>query len=269
MVANSAKLRTAVAAILLAFVLGGAAPAAAPPPPTTVVQLVLPKGSASPKTLVGQLAGAAANPFSQNVALLLLTALITGVAVPRVKSRMDLRYFREQKAHEADLARQNNLIAEQVEFLKAYINILWRFHFTLVEVSYEKAGNADAEYFAKVWARYGPESWACLRECRSITSSAVRLVSDQYFTRLIGFFEFLLKTEAELSYQVNADRMSVSDWHSYHQKLFYGFSARLDAEIGALARELQLTTKSPGPINAASRPPTSAPAAPPAHAAPR
>jgi hypothetical protein len=41
--------------------------------------------------------------FIESVAILLLTAGITGLAVPFIKGRMDLRYFCEQKNTKAEL----------------------------------------------------------------------------------------------------------------------------------------------------------------------
>ena len=55
--------------------------------------------SADPASLLDQLRGVAQSSFLQNVLLILLTAAVIGLAVPRIKAGMDLQYFREQKRH--------------------------------------------------------------------------------------------------------------------------------------------------------------------------
>lgn len=215
--------------------------------PDMTVQLMLPPGAAEPADLISRLDGAARNPLAQNVALLLLTALVTGLAVPRVKARMDLRYFREQKEQEAELARQASRITEQTEFLKSYIAVVWRFHFNLLEVTYAKASGMDPPEFEALWAKYGPESWACLRECRRLTSSAIHLVSKEEFAQLLAFYRVMLDEEAQLSTQVERRSPSRNEWFVIHQRLLNDFAATLDAEIERLARDLKLTGQGAAP----------------------
>src|SRR3954454_16990329 len=58
--------------------------------------------SADPASLLDQLRDVAQSSFIQNVLIVLLTAVVIGLAVPRIKAGMDLRYFREQKRHKND-----------------------------------------------------------------------------------------------------------------------------------------------------------------------
>ena len=85
------------------------------------------------------LQGAAGSSFVQSVAILLLTALVTGLAVPRVKARMDMSYFAKQKEHEARIARQASLIEEQAKFLKDFVELLWKLHYAMLQVTYARA----------------------------------------------------------------------------------------------------------------------------------
>ena len=57
------------------------------------------------------------NPFVQNVVLLLLTALLTGLLVPYVLNIADDRKSPRQKEREAALARQAKIIDAQSAFL--------------------------------------------------------------------------------------------------------------------------------------------------------
>jgi len=68
--------------------------------------------SADPANLLDQLRGVAQSSLVQNALLILLTAALIGLAVPRLKAGMDRRYFREQKRHKNELSRQSKLIEQ-------------------------------------------------------------------------------------------------------------------------------------------------------------
>ena len=65
------------------------------------VELVLPTEAKKPEDLGSFLKGLPKDSLFQNVMVLLLGALVTGLAVPRIKAGMDLRYFKQQKVHES------------------------------------------------------------------------------------------------------------------------------------------------------------------------
>ena len=213
------------------------------------VELVLPPKSEEPASLLSRLEGIAKNNLAQNLLVILVTALVTGLAVPRVKANMDLRYFREQKKHEAELARQAKLIDQQTEFLKKFINVLWRFHFAMVKATYARANNATEEEFKSIWDEYGKESWAILQECRRIISVSVYLVTDDRFKKLLDLYKTLVTKDVHLVYKVEGGQgMSHSEWRDFHHELFFYFSEELDNEIASLAREMGLRAGAPSGV---------------------
>ena len=103
------------------------------------VELVLPPGTGEPAGLFAWLRNLSHKQHVSNLVLVLVTAAVTGLAAPRVKAGMDLRYFQKQKKHESDLQRQAKLIEQQITFLIGYIDIVWKFQFSLVKVTYARA----------------------------------------------------------------------------------------------------------------------------------
>src|SRR4051812_4876564 len=93
--------------------------------------------SADPASLLDQLRGVAQGSFIQNVLLILLTAAVIGLAVPRIKAGMDLRYFREQKRHKNELSHQSKLVEQKVRLLNRYRDSLWQFHYVYAKATYE------------------------------------------------------------------------------------------------------------------------------------
>src|SRR3954452_6390453 len=98
---------------------------------------------ADPANLLDQLRGVAQSSFIQNVLLILLTAAVIGLAVPRIKAGMDLRYFREQKRHKDELYRQSKLVEQQINLLNTYSDGIWQFHYVFVKATYDFAFDAD------------------------------------------------------------------------------------------------------------------------------
>jgi|GEM_PF-4856469 len=65
--------------------------------------------------------------FYEKLILFILTAAITGVFVPLLFKWRDERKLGEQKAHEAQLARQGKIIEAQVALLENLAKQLWEF----------------------------------------------------------------------------------------------------------------------------------------------
>ena len=208
----------------------------------TTVRLVFPREASDAK-------GPHLNPLIQGIILLILTAVITGLAVPLIKSRMDMRYFRDQKSHEADLARQAKLINEQTAFLRAYADSLWQLHFAMLKVSYAKVTATTDDEFAALWNMYEQEAWVALQGQRRLISSAVNLVSPACFDQLLRFYEQIRCDEAELSGMVHESRPE-DVWGEYHGQLLDSGAAKLDHEIIELAKEMNLTISLSNPAPA-------------------
>lgn len=184
--------------------------------------------------------GLLGNRLFEGIVLLVLTALVTGLAVPRVKAAMDMRHFREQRAHEADLARQAARIKDQSDLLASFIDLIWRLHFAMIRISYDRAVNRSRPLPKALWTEYETRAWETFQNLRRLISGSIHLVSPGQFERLMAFYEQMLREEAELSFKVR-QKNGRPEWPSYHSHLMTGVSAELDRRIAELATDLDLT----------------------------
>ena len=214
------------------------------------VQLIPPPSNPPADGLLGLLERAAGSTLAQSIIVVVATALITGFAVPVIKARMDMRFFSEQKAHEARLARQAEIIKEQTEFLRKFVEVVWHLHFAMIQVSYAKVTCAPESKFATLWDGYDEKSWACLNDLRRTISSGIHLLSVQRFEHLLKFYAELLAEDETLSVEVRRKDMKHQDWVRSHMHLLDEVSATIDVQIAALAEDLQLRfipSQVPGP----------------------
>src|SRR4051812_46874381 len=118
--------------------------------------------SADPASLLDRLPSVAQSSFIQNMLLILLMAVVIGLAVPRIKAVMDLRYFREQKQHKDELSRQSKLAKHKVRLLNRYRDRLWQFHYVFLKATYDFAFGADESKFDQSKSEYKKAVWLVL-----------------------------------------------------------------------------------------------------------
>ena len=197
--------------------------------------------SADPASLLDQLRGVAQGSFIQNVLLILLTAAVIGLAVPRIKAGMDLRYFREQKRHKDELSRQSKLVEQKVRLLNRYRDSLWQFHYVFVKATYDFAFGADEGKFDELKSEYEKAVWLALLDFRRTISGAIYLVPEGHYRHLLDLFDELIRKEADLALRMQTrTRFSRDDWRNYHENVSRELSTRFDEEILFLAHELRL-----------------------------
>jgi hypothetical protein len=214
---------------------------AAGQPPT--VELTSAPRSADPASLLDQLRDVAQSSFIQNVLIVLLTAVVIGLAVPRIKAGMDLRYFREKKRHEDELSRQSKLIEQQAKLLNKYSEVIWQFHYVFVKATYDFAFGIDEGKFDKLKSEYEKAIWLALLDFRRTISGAIYLVPEGHFRHLLDLFDELIRKEADLALRMETrTRFSRDDWRNYHENVSRELSAKFDEEILFLAHELRLNT---------------------------
>jgi hypothetical protein len=197
--------------------------------------------SADPASLLDQLRGVAQSSFIQNVLLILLTAAVIGLAVPRIKAGMDLRYFREQKRHKNELSHQSKLVEHKVILLNRYRDSLWQFHYVYAKATYDFAFDTEEGKFDELKSEYKKAVWLALLEFRRTISGAIYLVPEGDYKHLLDLFDELIRKEADLALRMQMrTRFSRDDWRNYHENVSRELSARFDEEILFLAHELRL-----------------------------
>ncbi|MGH3052479.1 MAG: hypothetical protein ACRDM8_05895 [Gaiellaceae bacterium] len=168
------------------------------------------------------------------MALILITAGITGLLVPIVKSLMDWRHFRRQKDYEAELTRQTAVLDAQVKLLEDVSSVLWEYVLSLIEVSYYKT-NGDKERFNQALKSYQDAAGTRFGQMQAEFSKARRLVSPERWLELQGLYgEFL-----RLDMRVMQLRSTDHGWHEQHNAAF-GVQGRISEALASLAAEMGL-----------------------------
>lgn len=176
--------------------------------------------------------------FNQNIALVAITAALTGVLVPTVKAIMDQHHFRKQKLYEAELARQSSVIAAQVALLDEISTALWDYMLGLIGVSYYKVNGDDARAEA-AFAKYEEASPGRFGSLQAIISKARRLVSPDHYEELQELYRMLLDLDVSLLrvQQSNSDRQA---WNDQHRKAFNAQKPVSDV-LAHIADEMRLS----------------------------
>jgi hypothetical protein len=146
--------------------------------------------------------------FTQNVALVAITAGLTGLLVPTVKAIMDQRHFKEQKRYEAELARQSSIIAAQVALLE----------------------KAVEDYEDKSGSRFG--------HMQAEFSKARRLVSADRYDELQALYSTFLELDVSLL-RLQQSNASQSEWREHHRRAF-STQGSVSEALARMAEEMRL-----------------------------
>ena len=177
----------------------------------------------------------------EKVALLLLTALLSGLLIPYVLKRVEEARRTEQKLLEADLARQSKLIEAQAEFLDELTDTLWSWRYLTIRVAYY-GQNAQDKYVAAV-SDYENQIWDVLFKLRKQTSKSRRLVSEETYKRLVELYDRVVgELDPELREAMsNLDSSErVAALAKLNERLRWQETKNLDDVIDAIAAEVGL-----------------------------
>ncbi|HWS89162.1 MAG TPA: hypothetical protein VN282_19475 [Pyrinomonadaceae bacterium] len=179
--------------------------------------------------------------FLQGVFLLLLTALLTGLLVPLIKSQIDQKRLLQQKQFEADLARQGQVIDAQVKLLEDLAQILWEYEFLALKVSYYKV--KDESRYLKAVKEFDELSWQSFARIRAEISKSRRLTSKKTYQGLRELYKWMIGKDTELSTMIqNVKKTTLADWERRHDEFFTEGAWRIDNTLALLAEDLRLTS---------------------------
>jgi hypothetical protein len=178
--------------------------------------------------------------FLEKALLLILGAVLTGLLVPFVKTRLDETSARRKTILEAELARQSELIAAQIKLLSQFSEVTWKFLFAAFKVSYTQAWE-DEKAQHEAYSAYGPLSWELLTQIRAVISTATRLTSKASQERLMRTYDWLIHLDDQVSIRVDKKVSSSEEWMTFHQDNFLAASKMVDEAIESLARDLHLS----------------------------
>jgi hypothetical protein len=169
-----------------------------------------------------------------------VTAAVTGFLLPYVLKRIDARKAREQKEHEAHLARQARVIEAQSKFLDDLSQGLWNWRYLAIKVTYYGGHAADDKY-AAARKDYDDRVWDTLNRVRNEISRSRRLVSETSYTGLLELYKEMVELDMELSScseKPNVDRGWALAKMNHH--IYSHFTKKIDDTLDALASEMSL-----------------------------
>jgi F0F1-type ATP synthase membrane subunit b/b' len=179
--------------------------------------------------------------FLQQIVLLLLAALVSGFGIPLVMKVVEDRKLIKQKQFEADLARQEKLIAAQSKLLDDLTQILWKWRYLAKSVVYYRSRN-DKERYDDAKKQYEEIVWNLLNEFRTEISRSRRLVSEGAFQNLNCLYDYVVH---DLDLKIS-DLMSEGNSHVQEDcrrmadRFSKEVSEKLDQALNDLASELRL-----------------------------
>lgn len=182
--------------------------------------------------------------FLQNVALLLLTALVSGFGIPYVLKNIEDRKLKEQKRFGAELARQEKLIESQSKLLDDLTKLLWKWRYLAKTVVYYCALDNRKRYEAAK-TQYEDSVWEILNEFRTEISRARRLVSEGAFRNLNSLYDYVVHDiDSKVSALIVDDKYDIQGCRQMAERFSVEVSDKLDDALNELATELQLKIKS-------------------------
>jgi hypothetical protein len=182
--------------------------------------------------------------FLEKAFLLILGAILTGIIVPIIKSRMDQNRFRQQKVFEAEISRQAEIVKSRAQFLKELAEPVWQFQLLALQVSYDTLDKQDSTQASQV---YDEMSWQHLKKIRTIIGGARWFTSQATYNLLTDFVDGFLLRDVDLQLMSLRKRGKESDWRAFHEWLYAESRTQTDALLVALARDFNLTPSRDAP----------------------
>lgn len=184
--------------------------------------------------------------FAQNLILLGLTALLTGLLIPYILKGVEHRRAVQEKEREANLARQAKIIEAQSTFLDDFSESLWRWRYLSMKLAYYGAQGADKRY-SEAEQEYDEQLWDVFSGTRNEISKARRLLSDGTYRELLALYEDdMVRLDKEIldarGKREPADRAEA--FFSLNREIYGRITARIDEVLNDLATELGLSRSS-------------------------
>ena len=176
------------------------------------------------------------------MALVAITAAITGLLVPIVKAINDQRYFKEQRRYEAELARQSAVIEAQAKLLDDISTALWEYALALIAVSYYKTHD-DSIRANKAFFDYEDKSVSRLGRIQALISVSRRLVSAERCAELTQIYQRFLELDLSLL-NVQQSRAGKDQWRIQHNEAFMA-QAPISEVLHEMAQEMRLASRPP------------------------
>lgn len=183
------------------------------------------------------------NPFVQNIILLLLTALLTGLLVPYLLKVVDDRKSTRQKEREAALARQSKIIDAQSKLLDDLSQQLWRWRYLCIRLTYY-GGQGMRDRLKQAEEDYEREIWDVLNDILNEISRSRRLVTERAYQKLLTFYKHdMIALENKIN-SVRREEREIDKRAAFlliNRQIFDDVTTSIDQMLNELAEEMKLT----------------------------
>jgi hypothetical protein len=180
----------------------------------------------------------ASTSFLEKVFLLVVGAVLTGLLVPLVKSRMDRTRFEQQERFEAELARQGELVKARAQFLRDLADPVWHFQLLALQVSYD---GESPEKLQSALTSYDAQSWQHLKQIRALVGGARWFTSEPAYQVLTDFVDGWLIHEVDMKLMSVRRAGRRANWGQFNRWLYAESRTRTDALLVALADDFGLS----------------------------
>jgi hypothetical protein len=150
--------------------------------------------------------------FAENVLLLVVTAILTGILVPVINNRMAEQRAKREQAEAAHLTRQASVLRLQEEFLLGLEKILFDFHICAAAVPWYQSTEIDQKKSAAAKETYDKNSWRFMAEMHVALSKARRLSSAAAYQELEAHQRAWYELDLKLVEGSKDENTSPADW---------------------------------------------------------
>jgi F0F1-type ATP synthase membrane subunit b/b' len=167
--------------------------------------------------------------FVEQIILLALTALISGIVIPYIFKNIDERKLRQGKIIEA-----------QAKLLDDLSQLLWKWRYLAKQVVYYGV-QENHERYDHAKKQYDEGVWEILEAFRVEISKSRRLVSEASYEKLDSFYKYIVgDIDIRVSGVIRETELNVDECREIATLFSHEVSQRIDDAMDDLASEVNL-----------------------------
>ena len=184
--------------------------------------------------------------FVEKFLLLLLTVLVSGLAVPLVLSYNAVAATQRQKAADAARARDQAILDSQSRLLDDFAQTVLTYETLALDVSwYQTATAREDEMYRRAFARYSERVVDLVARWRALSSRARTLASEAVADKMDAFLADVFQRQDTPIVQLYRKRASSEAWEAQHQASVemlsrgHGLISELTRDLGLARTNMQ------------------------------
>jgi hypothetical protein len=175
----------------------------------------------------------------RDLVIVLVTCVLTGIVSPLVVNSFQNFALRQQREHEAIVARQASVIQAQERLLDTLSQQILEFEFLALKISFYKQQNAKKQFETAV-NKYDEESWNYFQAITAEVYKSGRLVDARQYPSLEKFTALQSAIDEKLNALTRSDA-NADEWSTFDRCLRLAMGVQTPRMLEDLARDLKLT----------------------------